>query len=208
MRTRVKMCAMTRIEDALLAAQLGADAVGLIFYELSPRFIAIPQAKKIIAQLPPYISTVGVFANAKQDFIENTLNQVPLDLLQFQGDETPQECEIYHKPYVKAVHMNTTDKIDFEKIIHLYANAKALLLDSKIPGGLPGGTGKIFDWSQIPKNLSKPIILAGGLTPENVATAIRQVQPYAVDVTSGIEAQKGIKDPEKMKAFMHAIDLV
>lgn len=205
MRTRVKMCAMTRVEDALFAAELGVDAIGLIFYESSPRFVSTTQAKKISEQLPPYVTTVGVFADAEQKYIENILKQLPLDLLQFQGNETPQACEIYQKPYVKAVHMNTADKINFEKITQMYTNAKALLLDSKILGGLPGGTGKTFDWSAIPKNLSKPIILAGGLTPENVAAAIQQVKPYAVDVTSGIEAQKGIKDPKKMRAFMQAV---
>lgn len=199
MMTRIKICAMTNIENALAAAQLGADAVGFICYEKSPRFVTPEKAREIVAALPPFVTTVGVFVNPSHELVENYLAQVPFDLLQFHGQESPEECRQYHKPYIKAIHM--TPDIDLFAICKKYHDAKGLLLETSKAGKV-GGTGETFDWNLIPKTLPKPIILAGGLTPENVAAAIQQVHPYAVDVTSGIEASPGVKDPQKMQKFI------
>ena len=190
MNTRIKMCGMTRVEDALLAAQLGVDAIGLIFCDSSPRVVTIEQAQAIVSQLPPYVTPVAIFVDASSGYIKKVLSQVNIDLLQFHGKESPAECRSYGKPYIKAVHM--TDEVDLMAYCAIYADAKGLLLETH-QKGIAGGTGQIFDWELIPETIPKPIILAGGLTPDNVAAAIRQVQPYAVDVTSGIEATKGSK---------------
>lgn len=199
---RIKMCGMTRVEDALAAAQLGIDAIGLIFYKPSPRYVSIEQAKKIIDALPPFVTVTGVFVDASSEEVQTILQQIPLDLLQFHGHESATYCRSFHKPYIKMISMN--EIVDWERIQQDYSDAKGFLLDqSKLDQ--PGGTGEIFDWGKIPKKISKPIILAGGLTPENVAAAINQVKPFAVDVTSGVEANKGIKDFKKMMDFIKAV---
>jgi phosphoribosylanthranilate isomerase len=199
---RSKICGITRIEDALAAVEAGADAIGLVFYAKSPRAVSVQQARAIIAALPPFMTTVGLFVNASRCEVNETLDAVPLDLLQFHGDETPEQCEGYHRPYIKALRVQSGEQIA-EACRH-YRNARGLLLDAYVEG-VPGGTGETFDWAMIPERLEKPIILAGGLTSANVAQAIAQVRPYAVDVSGGVEKGKGIKDREKILAFVSAV---
>ncbi len=202
MRTRVKICGITNTEDALNAIKYGADAIGLVFYASSPRFVSISQAQKIVAAIPPFVSVVGLFVNAPTAEIEAVLSQVRIDVLQFHGDESAAECERIKLPYLKAIRVkNDTNLLQCEVE---FSSAKALLLDTYSEAAF-GGTGHVFDWKLIPKNMTKPIILAGGLNPENVADAIKQVQPYAVDVSGGVEASKGIKDLAKIAAFMQAV---
>ncbi|WP_268797220.1 phosphoribosylanthranilate isomerase [Pseudomonas huanghezhanensis] len=199
---RSKICGITRIEDALAAVEAGADAIGFVFYAKSPRGVTAQQAKAIIAALPPFISTVGLFVNASACELNETLDAVPLDLLQFHGDETPEQCDGYHRPFIKALRVKAGD--DIAAACRQYANASGILLDTYVEG-VPGGTGETFDWALIPKGLSKPIILAGGLTSANVSQAIAQVHPYAVDVSGGVEQARGIKDHDKIRAFMSAV---
>lgn len=201
---RSKICGITRIEDALLAAEAGADAIGLVFYAKSPRAVDVRQARAIIAALPPFVTTVGLFVDASSCELGEILDAVPLDLLQFHGDEPPAFCDGFRRPYIKALRVKPGDDIAAQ--VAAYKNASGILLDTYVPG-IPGGTGEAFDWSLVPQGLNKPIILAGGLTAQNVAEAIRQVRPYAVDVSGGVEASKGIKDAEKIRAFMRAVKL-
>ncbi|GHS83426.1 N-(5'-phosphoribosyl)anthranilate isomerase [Pseudomonas sp. PAGU 2196] len=199
---RSKICGITRIEDALAAAEAGADAIGFVFYAKSPRAVDVRQARAIIAELPPFVTTVGLFVNASRCELNEILEVVPLDLLQFHGDETPQDCEGFHRPWIKALRVRPGD--DLEAACQLYVGARGILLDTYVPG-VPGGTGEAFDWSLVPARLSKPIILAGGLDAQNVGRAIAQVRPYAVDVSGGVEQAKGIKDAAKIEAFMRAV---
>ncbi|MBI6779170.1 phosphoribosylanthranilate isomerase [Pseudomonas syringae] len=199
---RSKICGITRIEDALAAAEAGADAIGLVFYPKSPRAVTVLQARAIIAALPPFITTVGLFVNASRCELNETLDAVALDMLQFHGDETPEECDGYHRPYIKALRVKAGD--DIAGVCRTYRNARGVLLDTYVEG-VPGGTGETFDWALIPDDLDKPVILAGGLTSANVAQAIAKVRPYAVDVSGGVEKSKGIKDREKILAFMSAV---
>lgn len=201
-RTRVKICGITRPQDAVLAASLGVDAIGLVFYAKSPRAVVIEQAQAIIQKLPPFVTTVGLFVNADPSFIQNILANLSLDVLQFHGEETPDYCASFAKPYIKAIRILPDTNI--KQYIQTYTVAQALLLDSYVKG-TKGGTGITFDWQQVPSDLSKPIIVAGGLTPENVNQAITKLQPYAVDVSGGVESAKGIKDMNKMTAFMQGI---
>ncbi len=201
-RTRVKICGITRIEDALAVAASGADAIGLVFYEKSPRHVGIASAARIVAALPPFVSVVGLFVNASVDAVREVLAQVPLDLLQFHGDETPEYCGQFHKPYLKAIRVKPG--VDLIQCAALFDEAQGLLLDAHVEG-IPGGTGEVFDWELIPHDLRLPLILSGGLDVRNVAGAIDSVQPYAVDVSSGVEASKGIKDAEKIAGFMHEV---
>jgi len=202
MRTRVKICGITRVEDALDAVDAGADAIGLVFYAQSPRCVSVEQAQKIAIVIPPFVSLVGLFVNATKTEIESTLSKVRLDILQFHGDESAQDCEQINLPYYKAIRV----KADTNLVQYAveFSSAKALLLDAYNESAF-GGTGQTFDWSLIPKNLTKPVILAGGLTPENVTSAISQARPYAVDVSGGVEASKGIKDVAKIAAFMRGV---
>ncbi|RZI91171.1 MAG: phosphoribosylanthranilate isomerase [Pseudomonas sp.] len=199
---RSKICGITRIEDALAAADAGADAIGLVFYAKSPRAVDVHQARAIIAALPPFVTTVGLFVNASRCELNEILEAVPLDLLQFHGDETPSDCVGFNRPYIKALRVRPGD--DLEAACQHYAGASGILLDTFV-AGVPGGTGEAFDWSLVPAQLSKPIILAGGLSADNVAQAIAQVQPYAVDVSGGVEQTKGIKDAARIEAFMRAV---
>lgn len=199
---RSKICGITRVEDALVAAEAGADAIGLVFYPKSPRAVSVQQARTIIAALPPFVTTVGLFVNASRCELGEILDAVPLDMLQFHGDERPADCEGYHRPYIKALRVKPGDDVAAQ--IEPYANASGILLDTFV-AGVPGGTGLAFDWSLVPRHLDRPIILAGGLTPENVHSAIEQTQPYAVDVSGGVEARHGIKDADKIRAFMRAV---
>lgn len=199
---RSKICGITRIEDALAAVEAGADAIGLVFYAKSPRAVTVQQARAIIAALPPFVTTVGLFVNASRCELGEVLDAVPLDLLQFHGDESSADCEGYHRPYIKALRVKAGD--DIAASCDAYPRASGILLDTYVEG-VPGGTGEAFDWSLVPRGLSKPIILAGGLSAQNVAQAIAQVRPYAVDVSGGVEQAKGIKDPAKIRAFMQAV---
>ncbi|MDO8332711.1 MAG: phosphoribosylanthranilate isomerase [Pseudomonas sp.] len=199
---RSKICGITRIEDALLAVAAGADALGFVFYSKSPRAVSVEQALAIITALPPFVTIVGLFVNADRRELTALLDGLPLDLLQFHGDETPADCVGYQRPYIKALRVKPGD--DIARLAEPYEQASGILLDTFVPG-IPGGTGAAFDWSLVPHNLSKPLILAGGLTPQNVFAAIEQVRPYAVDVSGGVEASKGIKDADKVKAFLREV---
>ena len=199
MRTRTKICGITNVKDALCAVDAGADAIGLVFYDPSPRCVAIEQAVEIQQALPPFVTTVALFVNPELDLVESVIEQVKIDVLQFHGDETPEFCEQFSRPYFKALRMK--EGIDLYAECERYDSAQALLLDAYKPG-VPGGTGETFDWARIPKDLSKAVILAGGLVPDNVAEAIKQVQPYAVDVSGGVEAKKGLKDADKVIQFV------
>ena len=201
MRTRVKICGITRRQDAEFAIKMGVDAIGLVFYPSSPRAVSIAQAKEITFQLAPFTSVVGLFVDASPEDVTQCLEALPIDLLQFHGNETAHYCEQFDKPYLKAVRME--DNIDLVDKVNHYSSAAAILLDSYQPG-LPGGTGQTFDWSLI-SDFDKPLILAGGLTVDNVAMAIKQVQPYAVDVSGGVEQSKGIKNQQKISAFMQEV---
>lgn len=202
MRVRVKICGITRIEDAIAAVANGADAIGLVFYEPSPRNVTLSQAIEIASKIPAFVTVVGLFVNAEPAFVRDVIKQVKLDLLQFHGDETPQECAQYGLPFIKAIRVKSdTNLIQCAKD---FSASKGLLLDT-YTDGVAGGTGHVFDWNLIPAELDKPVILAGGLNAQNVAQAIRQVQPYAVDVSGGVEMAKGIKDAAKIAAFMQQV---
>jgi phosphoribosylanthranilate isomerase len=197
--TRVKICGITNSADAQLASEYGADAIGLVFYPPSPRFVTLKQAKEITRSLPPFLKVVALFVDAQREEIKTILAQVDIDLIQFHGKESSDFCASFSRPYVKAIRMQEgIDLFQFEKD---YASARGLLLDT-YKKGIPGGTGTAFNWQQIPEGLTKPIILAGGLEPENVGRAIQSVNPYAVDVSGGIEATHGIKDHNKLAEFM------
>lgn len=197
--TRVKICGITRVEDALAAAGSGADAIGLVLYEKSPRHVSLQQAAMLAGMLPPFVSLVGLFVNADAAFVREVLAAVPLDLLQFHGDEQPEYCAQFGRPYIKAIRVK--EGVDLLQCAALFHTAKGLLLDAHV-AGIPGGTGATFDWKLIPEQLPLPVILSGGLDEKNVAAAIRQVKPYAVDVSSGVEASKGIKDAAKIASFI------
>jgi len=199
---RSKICGITRIEDALAAARAGVDAIGLVFYSKSPRAVTAVQAKAIIAALPPFVTTVGLFVDATDAELTEILAAVPLDVLQFHGDESPEFCSGYGRPYLKALRVKPGD--DVAAAMARYAEAAGILLDTYVEG-VPGGTGEAFDWSLVPRDSSQPIILAGGLDAENVAAAIAQVRPYGVDVSGGVEQSKGIKDAGKIHAFVRAV---
>ena len=201
-RTRVKICGITRPQDALAAVRCGCDAIGLVFYGPSPRNVTPEAAADIVGCLPPFVSAVGLFVDAGEQEIAGVLAKVRLDLLQFHGAETPAECRRYGIPYMKAIRVQPGANL--LQYAADYSDAQALLFDTYTTG-VAGGTGQVFDWSLIPKNLPLPVVLAGGLDADNVAAAIRQVRPYAVDVSGGVEAAKGIKDAEKMAAFMRGV---
>ena len=203
MRTRVKICGFTRVEDALCAAHLGVDAIGLVFYPPSPRHVSVAQAKKIVAALPAFTSVVALFVDELEARIREVLDQVSVDCLQFHGDEPAEACRIYGKPFIKAVRMQTG--ADIAGIAARYPDAAGLLLDAYDPGA-KGGTGSCFDWQLIPRQCSLPVVLAGGLEPANVRRAMQSVRPYALDVSSGVEAEKGIKDAAKMAAFIKEVN--
>ena len=199
---RSKICGITRIEDALAAVEAGADAIGLVFYGKSPRAVSIEQAAAILQALPPFVTSVGLFVDMPRDQLQQLLQRLPLDLLQFHGDESPADCEGHGRPYIEALRVRPGE--DGAAAMAPSAGARGILLDTFVEG-VPGGTGASFDWSLVPENAAKPIILAGGLDAGNVATAIRQVRPYAVDVSGGVEASKGIKDAGKIRAFVRAV---
>lgn len=199
---RIKICGITRPEDGIWAAKLGANAIGLVFYAKSPRNVTIEQAQTIIGVLPPFVTTVGLFVNPEREFLHTVLSKLPIDRLQFHGEEQPDFCQSFSKPYIKALRMKPDT--DIRTLAESYTQATAILLDAYVQG-VKGGTGTTFDWQHIPDNLSKPIILAGGLTVDNVAKAISTVNPYAVDVSGGVEKAKGIKDKDKMALFIKQV---
>lgn len=201
-RTRVKFCGITRFDDASMAVGLGVDALGFVFYGPSPRCISVTEASDIVRGLPPLVSKVGLFVNESLDEVAKIVAAVPLDVVQFHGEESGQECDRLGHPYVKAIRMSL--EVDLIEEANRYAGAAALLIDAFEPD-LFGGTGNPFEWVRIPNRLPKPIILAGGLDPTNVARAIKTVNPFGLDVSSGIERDKGIKDPAKMRDFMQEV---
>lgn len=202
MRTRVKICGITREEDALAAVAAGADAIGLVFYPPSPRHVTPEQAGRITRRLPPFVTVVGLFVNADAETIAQSVAAGRVNLLQFHGQECPDYCAQHGLPWLKAVRMK--EDLDLDKAAADYAGAAALLLDAYRPG-VPGGTGETFDWARIPGHLAERIVLAGGLNPDNVAEAVRTVHPYAVDVSGGVEAEPGIKDPARIASFMRGV---
>lgn len=200
--TRIKICGLTREQDVLAAANLGADALGLVFYDKSPRHVAMQQAAQLARAVPPFVTVVGLFVNPTVDYVREVLAKVPLDVLQFHGEEPPEFCGQFGKPYLKAIRVRAG--VDLVQCASRYAAAQGLLLDAFVEGA-QGGTGESFDWSLIPHDLPLPVILSGGLHAGNAAAAIRQVRPYAVDVSSGVEAAKGIKDAAKIAAFINEV---
>ncbi len=200
--TRVKICGITRVEDAIEASRLGADAIGLVFYEKSPRVVTVDQAEKICAALPPFVTPVGLFVNETPQSIKNIMSKLHLQLVQFHGDESPEYCDQFGFPYLKAIRMK--EDLDAHVEINRFSTASGVLLDAYSTVAR-GGTGTVFDWKRVPLESGRPLILAGGLTPDNVAEAIMTAEPYAVDVSGGVEASPGIKDFKKMAAFMAAV---
>lgn len=201
-RTRVKMCGITCVADAQVAVAAGADAIGLVFYEPSPRYVDIEQARAIALAVPAFVSVVGLFVNAEAEYVQSVLDAVKIDVLQFHGDEDEPFCEQFQRPYIKAIRVRRSSDVVASYL--RFSGALALLLDT-YQQGVPGGTGQTFDWGMIPAEPEKPLILAGGLTPANVAHAIEHVRPFAVDVSGGIEASKGKKDAHKIHTFMNEV---
>ena len=201
-RVRTKICGITRRQDAINAVNEGVDAIGLVFYQPSPRSVDIEAANKICDSLSPFITVVGLFVNSNIEYVKDVCQKVPLTLLQFHGDETEEFCDSFSLPYIKAIRVK--DSHDVESALNDYKSASGILVDAYVEG-VPGGTGKSFDWALLPKETSKPLILAGGLTPNNVHNAILEVQPYAVDVSGGVELTKGIKDNEKITRFINEV---
>lgn len=202
MATAIKICGITRLEDALFAIRAGAHAIGFVFYAPSPRYITPAAAGAILRALPPFVTTVGLFVDASPDEVRTIVAQAPVQLLQFHGAEAPAYCRQFGRPYMKAVRMGP--EVDLLQYARDYEDAKALLLDAYVEG-LHGGSGTSFDWSRVPGELPVPVILSGGLTVENIGDAVRRVRPSAVDVSSGVESTKGVKDPAKIAAFIAGV---
>lgn len=202
-RTRIKVCGITRPEDAHSAVAAGVDALGLVFYAPSPRSLDISAAQKIAQSLPAFVGVVALFVDADKAYVDEVINRVRPDLLQFHGDEDEAYCSSFERPYMKALRVQADT--DIAALAKRYSSARSLLLDS-YQAGVAGGTGTAFDWSLVPEALRRRIVLAGGLTAANVGAAIRQVEPYAVDVSGGVEHSKGIKDPEKIQQFVAQVN--
>lgn len=204
-RTRVKICGITSVSAAQDVCNAGADSIGLVFYKKSPRNVVISQAKEICDSLPPFVTCVGLFLDPTEEFVNSVLSEVKLDLLQFHGVETAEFCESFSRPYIKAIGMKGIySEAEFTKVTEQYTQAKGFLVDSHATGKA-GGTGQTFDWKNVPQQQEKPIILAGGLNPENIADAVQQLNLYGVDLSSGVESQPGIKDPDKIKKLMNEV---
>ena len=202
MRTRVKICGLTEASNAKRVAELGADTIGLVFYPPSPRAVSIEQAQQICRALPPFVGVTALFVDEAPKRISEVLAQVPIDLLQFHGDEDAAFCRQFGKPYIKALRVR--QGIDLPALAREYHDSRGLLLDAYKPG-VPGGTGETFDWQLIDPDLPLPVVLAGGLDADNVAQAVTRVAPYAVDVSGGVEASKGIKDIELVERFIEEV---
>jgi phosphoribosylanthranilate isomerase len=196
---RVKICGITSVEDAAAAVQAGTDAIGLVFYSKSPRAVSVAQAAEIAQSVGPFVTVVGLFVNAEPGFVSSVLQQVPLHVLQFHGDETEEYCQQFQRPYFKALRMK--EDLDVSAAMAKFPSAVGILLDAYRPG-VPGGTGETFDWQRVPQNSSVPVVLAGGLNPNNVAQAVESTKIYGVDVSGGVEASPGKKDTDKMMAFV------
>ncbi len=206
-KTRIKICGIRRVEDAMLAVHAGADAIGLIFYPPSPRAVTLQQARAVRDALPSFVSTVALFVNAARSDVIDVCESLNPSLLQFHGDEDHDYCASFSRPYLKAIRVGAAMKAGDLVQLHIeFSTAKALLLDT-LSAGQYGGTGESFNWDVIPETLREKIVLSGGLTPTNVGDAVQKVRPWAVDVSSGVELQKGIKDPEKILAFISAVQL-
>jgi phosphoribosylanthranilate isomerase len=212
-RTRVKICGITRLADALAAAGAGADAIGFVFWAGSPRFVAADAARAIAAALPPFVTTVGLFVDPAPEQVRAMLAAVRVDLLQFHGSEPPAFCRAFGRPYLKAVAVSDGEaRPRLLEYASRYPDACGVLFDAPSAGGLPGGTGRRFDWDLVPDALAQPVVLSGGLGAANVAEAIRRVRPWAVDVSSGVEAigpdgapVRGVKDPARIAAFIEEV---
>jgi len=200
-RTRVKFCGVTRLSDAQAAMQAGADAIGMIFYPTSPRYVEPQAAASIRVEIPPFVAAVAVFVNPSHEEVREVMAAVAPSVLQFHGEESPKFCAQFGTPFIKAFRVRP--ELDLLKSTRPYSAAAAWLLDAFVDGY--GGGGQAFDWSLIPARLDRPLILSGGLTPDNVAEAVRQVRPWAVDVSSGVEVRKGIKDPVLIKRFIQEV---
>lgn len=196
---RVKICGITSVDDGAAAVHAGADAIGLVFYSKSPRAVTIDQAAAIARGVGPFVTVVGLFVDADAEFVRAVLRQVPLHVLQFHGDETEDYCQQFQRPYLKALRMK--DDLDVSSAMAKFPSAVGILLDAYRPG-VPGGTGETFDWQRVPANSSVPVVLAGGLNPDNVARAVESTQVYGVDVSGGVEASPGNKDTDRMMAFV------
>ncbi|MFQ3230066.1 phosphoribosylanthranilate isomerase [Reinekea sp.] len=202
MRTRIKMCGMTRAEDIQAAAALGVDAIGMVFYPPSPRAISVEHAAQLAQTCPVLVDKVALFVNPEPSLVREVISATKATLLQFHGDETPEFCQQFGQPYIKA--LRVANKEDLIVGLDIHQHAPAILLDAYVEG-TPGGTGQKFDWSMIPPGVQERLFLAGGLSPSNVADAIKQVMPYVVDVSGGIEASKGIKSAQLMAEFVAAV---
>ncbi len=201
-RTRIKVCGFTRVDDALAAVAAGVDAIGLVFYPPSPRNVSVEQATEIVRALPPFVTSVALFVDASRDTVLATRDAVGFDLAQYHGDETPEACAAAGIPFIKALRVRPG--LDLLHCSIAFSAARGLLLDAFQPG-VPGGTGHRFDWTLIPDGLSLPLILSGGLGPDNVGEAVRRVRPYAVDVSSGVEREKGIKCADLVRDFVRGV---
>ncbi len=201
-RVRVKICGLTRLQDVQVAVAAGADALGLVFFADSPRAVSVAQAQALVLAVPAFVQVVGLFVNPDADRVRAVLAAVPIDLLQFHGDESPAFCRQFGRPYIKAVRVRPG--LDLLQYCDQYSDARGILLDAFHPG-VWGGTGTAFDWSLIPAGLGLPLILSGGLNENSVGEAISAVRPYAVDVSSGVEVSKGIKDASRIQAFMNGV---
>ena len=200
-RTRIKICGLTRPQDVRAAVEHGADAVGFVFYPPSPRAVGIEQAAELVALLPPFVTSVGLFVNASGEEVNAVLDRVPLQLLQFHGDETDAQCARHGRPWIKAARMRPG--VDLVEFSSLHPRASGVLVDAFVDGY--GGGGKTFDWSLIPAGFERPLVLSGGLDADNVVEAVRRVRPWAVDVSSGVKRAKGIKDAAKIAAFIAGV---
>ncbi|MCK5724786.1 MAG: phosphoribosylanthranilate isomerase [Gammaproteobacteria bacterium] len=204
MQTRIKICGIKHRDDALKAVECGADAIGLIFVAKSPRYVSLTEARVITESMPPFVTLVGLFMNASAESVCEALKVVPLNLLQFHGDETPEFCDQFEMPYIKVLRMR--EDVNVIAFAQEYPNAAGILLDTYSKAG--GGSGQSFDWNLIPDDVPLPLILAGGLNPDNVAMAVEKVKPYAVDVSSGVESEPAIKDHKKIEQFIKEVQRV
>jgi len=205
LHTRIKICGINHLDDALKAVECGADAIGIIFVEKSPRYASLTEARVIAESMPPFVTVVGLFMDAPEEKVREALKVVPLNLLQFHGDESAEYCDQFNMPYIKALRMR--ENVNVVAYAQEYPNASGILLDA-YHKGMGGGTGQTFDWNMIPADVPLPLILAGGLTPDNVAAAVEQVRPYAVDVSSGVESEPSVKDHKKIEQFIKEVQRV